>query len=224
MTRRAAAWAAVIVAGFGATSGPGRAAAGLAERILAAAPGDVVTVLAGVHPGPITVDRAITLQGEAGAILDGGGNGDVLRVTGAGATIRGLTLRGTGSNMEQQNAGIVVSAPGVTVEDNVLEDVLFGIYLNEATHGVVRNNRIRGKDLALGRRGDAIRLWASDSTTIQDNDVAGCRDLVIWYCKHLVIRGLSRGAARHPSAPRGFGWFAALRAHLGSVRSQSPLP
>jgi len=41
---------------------------------------DVVVLLPGVHEGRIRVDRAVHLRGEAGAIVFGGRNGDVIEV------------------------------------------------------------------------------------------------------------------------------------------------
>ena len=53
---------------------------GLAAAIAAAAPGDRLVLAAGRHAGPIVVDRALTLEGEPGAVLDGGGAGRVVTI------------------------------------------------------------------------------------------------------------------------------------------------
>ena len=53
----------------------------LAAAVAAARPGDELILSAGVHAGPVTVDRPRTLRGEAGAVLDGGNEGSVVNVT-----------------------------------------------------------------------------------------------------------------------------------------------
>ncbi len=154
----------------------------------AAAPGDTIRVPSGVHVGPVVIDRTLVLEGEAGAAIDGGGAGDVIRVMAPDVVVRGLGVRGTGTAFEHRNSGIAVLAPGATVEDNVLEDVLFGITVESSPDSRVRGNRIRGLPLDIARRGDAIRLWASDRTVVEDNDVADARDVVVWYSKDVEIR------------------------------------
>lgn len=42
--------------------------------------GAVVCLGAGTHAGPLTIDANLTLRGESGAILDGGGRGPVIRI------------------------------------------------------------------------------------------------------------------------------------------------
>ncbi len=57
--------------------------------------------------------------------------------------------------------------PARCIENNVLENVLFGIYLKSAADSVIRGNTIGGKDLAVQRRGDGIRIWQSHRTLIE---------------------------------------------------------
>lgn len=160
----------------------------LAAAIAAAPPGTVIHVPAGVYPGPLVIDKPLTLQGAPGAILDGGGEGDVIQITAAGVTVRGLVIRNTGISLDRENAGITVLAPEATIEDNVLEDVLFGVYLKGSPDSVIRGNTIGGKALAVQRRGDGIRVWQSDRTRIEDNTVHNSRDSVIWFSDDVLLR------------------------------------
>ena len=101
----------------------------LAAAVAAAAEGDEIILAAGVHAGPVTLDRALTLRGEPGAALDGEGEGSVITVTAAGVTISGLTIRGSGRDREAMDAGIVLDegARGALVEGNTLDDNLHGV-------------------------------------------------------------------------------------------------
>ncbi|MGL6251917.1 MAG: nitrous oxide reductase family maturation protein NosD, partial [Billgrantia desiderata] len=48
-------------------------------HIDAAAPGSELILAEGLYSGSILIDKPLTLRGEPGAILDGEGNGDVIR-------------------------------------------------------------------------------------------------------------------------------------------------
>jgi len=160
----------------------------LVGAIATADVGATIQVPAGVY-GPIIIDRSVVLIAEPGAVLDAGGRGDVVRITAPDATVRGFVVRGTGDSVDRENAGIAVTAPRATIEDNRLEDVLFGVVLSEAPGSVVRGNHVRGKDLELGRRGDAIRVWQSAGTVVEANVVEQSRDVVVWYSSNTAMRG-----------------------------------
>lgn len=170
---------------------PGAAGAGAApcfdlhEAIRAASPGQVVTVPPGTYRGPFVIDRPLILDGGGQAVLDGGGEGDVLRITAPGVTVRGFAIRRTGISLDRENAAVVVVAPRARIEDNVLEDALFGIYLKGAEDSVVRGNLVTGMDLPVQRRGDGIRVWQSHRSLIEDNVVSGSRDAVIWFSEEV---------------------------------------
>ncbi len=159
----------------------------LAAAIDAAAPGDTVRVPPGLHAAGVTIDKPLTLIGEPGAMLDGGGRGDALTIDAPDVTVRGLTIQNTGTSLDRENAGVTVLAPRATIENNVLRDVLFGIYLKQSPDTVIRHNQISGKDLEVQRRGDAIRIWYSDRVRIERNVVRDGRDVVIWFSSSVYL-------------------------------------
>ena len=181
----------------GADDRPVLAPFDLAAAIAGAESGAEVLVPPGVYPGPIQIDRPMRLIARPGAILDAQGRGDVVRITAPDVTLRGFIIRATGDSVDRENAGVAVSAPRATIEDNRLEDVLFGIVIAGAPGSVVRGNSITGKDLDLGRRGDAIRLWQSAGTTVESNTVRHCRDVVVWYSSGAVLRHNSVTGSRY---------------------------
>lgn len=160
----------------------------LVQAVAAAPDGATVKVPVGIHRGPVVIDRPITLLGESGAIIDGGGVGDVLRVESADVTITNFVLRGTGTALHHECAAIRVTAPRATIIGNTIEDSLFGILLKGAEGSVVRGNAIRGKDLDIARRGDGIRLWQASNSILEDNTVTDGRDVVLWYSSNVQVR------------------------------------
>lgn len=150
--------------------------------------GATVAVAPGTYHGPLKIERSITLIASGKVVIQGPGEGDVVNINSPDVTLRGFHIRGTGTSLDRENAGIVVTAPRVTLENNVLDDVLFGIYLKEAPDSVIRGNRIASKPLPEPRRGDAIRLWESSRSIIEENVVHGSRDVIVWFSKGVLLR------------------------------------
>ncbi len=153
-----------------------------------AAPGETIVVPAGEYEGSIKIKRPISLDGNGLVTLDAGGEGNVIEITASDVSIRGFTIRGSGKAVREESAGIKVINGPVTIENNRIEDVYFGIDLKQSPGSIIRNNTIIGKDLEIGRRGDGIRLWWSHACTIEQNTVLDSRDMVFWYSEELDIR------------------------------------
>jgi nitrous oxidase accessory protein len=176
---------------------PGGAPATIADALKRAAPGDTIVVRGGVHRGPLSVAKPVQLLGEERPVIDGRGEGTVVRLEVPGTVLRGFTIRSSGIVLEREDVGVLAAAGDLVIEDNTIEDVLFGIYLRQAPRSRVRKNALRGKDLPLPRRGDLIRLWYSHDVTIEGNTATGGRDVVLWYSNHLKIRDNTISAGRY---------------------------
>jgi nitrous oxidase accessory protein len=150
---------------------------------------DFVTLPPGHYAGPLVINKPIAVDGEGQVTIDAGGKGTALIVDTDGATVRGLRLINSGESHNDVDAGIHVKGSFNIVRDNVIEDTLFGIDLSQSDNNVIRRNRIKSKDLDLGVRGDAIRLWYSRNNHIEDNEIINSRDMVVWYSVDNVIRG-----------------------------------
>jgi len=161
----------------------------IGKRIAGAEGGATIEIGPGVYREHLRIGKRITLVGLPGAILDGAGSGDIVEIAAEGVTIRGFTVRNTGIDLEQENAAIRVLAGRATIENNVLEDVLFGIDLRGAPDCIIRGNRIGGKALDIARRGDGLRLWRSDRGIIEYNTLHDGRDAILWYSSGITVRG-----------------------------------
>ncbi len=161
----------------------------LASIVQQAQPGEVVRIPSGDYRGVITIDKPITLEGVGRPVIHGYGRGDLVLVKSPGVTLRGFDLIGTGDDLDQENCAIRVLAPKAVIEDNRLEDVLFGIDLRGAPDSIIRGNTIGGKPLDIARRGDGLRLWKSDRTRIEANTIHDGRDAVLWYSTAVEVRG-----------------------------------
>ncbi|PJF46266.1 MAG: nitrous oxide reductase family maturation protein NosD, partial [Candidatus Thermofonsia Clade 3 bacterium] len=125
----------------------------LQAMIDAAQPGDALLVPAGVYAGPIQIDKPLTLEGQLWPVIQGDGQGHVVVITAPNVTLRGFVVRGSGASLDREDSAIRVSAPNSVIENNRIEDALFGVYLERAADSVVRSNTIYGMDLPISRRG-----------------------------------------------------------------------
>ena len=160
----------------------------LQRAVNAAHAGDTLELQAGIYPGEVVIGNSVTLLGGPGTVLDGRGEGDVIRVNAPDVVIRGLTLRNSGNSLDTDDSGIFVTYQGdrVLIEDNHLEGNLVGVYLNGPTDAVVRRNTIIGSQHhRMNDRGNGIYLWNSPGSVIEDNDIRYGRDgIFVMTSKH----------------------------------------
>ncbi len=165
-------------------------ALGVIGRKIAEAPaGGVIEIGSGTYREQVVISKPVTLIGVGRPVIDGGGCGDIVTITAPGVTMRGFVVRDTGIDLDQENAAIRVLAARATIEDNILEDILFGIDLRESPGSVVRGNQIGGKHLDIARRGDGLRLWRCDGAIVESNSLHDGRDAILWYSNGVTVRG-----------------------------------
>lgn len=159
---------------------PASASASSLQALIDATPrGATLRLPPGTYQGPVTIRQPIVLDGDHRAVIQGDGRSTVLSVDANGVTVRGLRLRGSGDSPDRVDAGLLLQGDGHRVEDNDFEDVLFGLHLKAVTHSLIKGNRVTGKALAVGLRGDALRLWNSRDNRIEANQFARARDLTL---------------------------------------------
>ncbi|MGB4065111.1 MAG: nitrous oxide reductase family maturation protein NosD [Azonexus sp.] len=164
---------------------PAHADQSLQAWIDTALPGTVLRLPPGTYRGPASITKPLTLEGNGKVIVDGGGKGTVLTIKADKVTIRGLTLRASGDSHDAIDGAIMVTeGSGLLIENNVIEDVLFGISLHRTTDSLVRHNRIRSRPVDSADRGDGLRLWYSTGNRIENNDIAQIRDITVSNSPH----------------------------------------
>ena len=164
----------------------------LRQALAAATPGDILELQAGIHSGPLLIDRPLTIEGQPGAVVDGRGHGRTIEVASPGVIIRGLVVRGSGID-HAMDAGIYLDrkATGAKVENNRIEGNLVGVYVHGAARALVRGNVIAGRtDLHLNDRGNGVYVWNAPGAQVIDNDISGGRDGIFTNTsRHNVFRG-----------------------------------
>ena len=142
--------------------------------------GSILRPPAGRYAGPAVIDKTLTLDGGGHVTLDGGGRGTVLSVRADNVSVRGMHLTNSGASHDGVDAGLLIdTADRARVENNVIDQVLFGLHLKQANRALVRGNTIRGRTEELNLRGDGIRLWNSHFNRIEGNTLDNTRDLTV---------------------------------------------
>ena len=171
----------------------------LQERIEMAARGETIRLEAGVHDGPILINKPLVLIGEKGAEIRGNGSGNVVTVAADDVTISGFRIAGSGLRLSDDDAAVFVTGNRAKIDNCVIADSLHGIYLKKVSGAQILNNRIEGKtalahsdepvEKAIGsstencdttlvsnRRGNGIHQWNCEGNLIRGNEISETRD------------------------------------------------
>lgn len=148
------------------------------EGINRAASGDTVLIREGIYrEHDIHIDKSLELVGEENAVIDGENQGTVLSVHADGFGIRGLRIINVGQSYTKDFAGILVNgSKDFVIEDNVLEQVFFGVLIEKSSGGTVRNNQVRSNSVSQASSGNGIHLWHCSEMNIHSNELSGLRD------------------------------------------------
>jgi len=158
------------------TAAPDQPLQALLDRARA---GDVIELAAGEYHGAIRIDRSLVLTGGPDAVLDGGGAGNVVTVSAPDVTVRGVTVRGSGRDLQAMDSGIFLrkTAERATIENNRLVGNLFGVYVHGAQGSRVAHNVIEGlRGGRLSEAGNGVSLWNAPDVTIANNTFRYGRD------------------------------------------------
>jgi nitrous oxidase accessory protein len=148
------------------------------KAIALAKVGDTVLVHKGLYrEGNIIIDKKIVFLGIGFPVLDGQKKYEVLSVKSDGVIVEGFKIIRSGYATLEDPCGIkVYNKRHVTIQNNILDDNFFGIYIQNGTNCIVKNNKIRAYGKEEQRIGNGIHCWKSDSLQITANTVSGHRD------------------------------------------------
>lgn len=101
---------------------------GLAAAIAGAAPGDVLLLQEGDYPGPVRIDRPLTLRGPRGARVDGLGQGTVITIAAPDVALEGFSVTGSGNANADLDSGVKIlkRADRARISGLLLQDNMHG--------------------------------------------------------------------------------------------------
>ena len=165
----------------------------LAEVLAVAEAGDEIVLAPGRYAGPVVIGLPLTLTGEAGDLIEAGGESSVVTVDAPDVTVQGLTLINSGRVHEPIDAGVRLTkkARRAQVLNNDLKGNLVGVDIHGARDALVKGNRIEGLRLnRMNDRGNGIYVWNAPGSVVEDNDIRYGRDgIYTMASKRNVFRG-----------------------------------
>jgi len=154
--------------------------------------GDTVVVHGGLYKeGNIIITKKIVFIGINLPVLDGEKKGEVLSIQADGVIVKGFKVIRSGYATLDDPAGIkVYNKKNVVIQDNVLDDNFFGIYIQNGVNCIIKSNKI----LAYGKEeqgiGNGIHCWKSDKLQIIANSIIGHRDGIYFeFVTNSIIKG-----------------------------------
>ena len=145
------------------------------EAINQAQPGDTIAVQKGTYNEVLTINQSISLVGEEDAVIDGGGAGSVINISGNGVTVKGLTIQNSGTN--ETDSGIYVQeGKNHVLKDNTFKDTMHGIYVNESQDAVISGNQISSISEHFSNRGSGVFIFKGSGHTIEENMMMSVQD------------------------------------------------
>ncbi len=163
--------------------------------------GDTVVVHPGIYKeGNILINKQIVLLGKGYPVLDGEKKHEVLSISRDSVVVRGFKVVRSGHSSIKDPGGIrSYDSDYVVIENNILEDNFFGIYIQNGKKCIVRNNIIRayGEDEQL--IGNGIHCWKGEDLQITGNRISGHRDGIYFeFVTHSIIwRNISQNNVRY---------------------------
>lgn len=139
----------------------------------------------------IRIDRPLTLIGIESPVIDGENKGEILTIISDHVSLSGFVIRNVGTSYTTDYAAVrVIQSRDFVLENLRLEKLFFGIYLEKATHGIVRNNHISGDAVEEFNSGNGIHLWYSHYIEITGNHIERVRDgIYLEFADHIRIAG-----------------------------------
>ena len=144
-----------------------------------ASAGDQLILAAGSYHGNFVIDKALTLTGQSGAVIDADGKGNAILLKSNNITLENLRIINWGDDLTEQNAGIYSQdgASHITIQNNHIEGDCFGIWLQKSDQSKILHNTVIGNtQLRSADRGNAIQLTSVTNSLVQGNDVSKVRD------------------------------------------------
>lgn len=171
------------------------------KAIDAAVPYDTIMVLPGTYmEWDILINKPLFVIGVDYPVIDGDHQSEIITIAADSVLFRGFKVKHVGFSYTKDWAAIKIDTKNhCIIEDNILIDSFFGIYLKKTNNTTVRNNILRGKAENEVNSGNGIHLWYCNDVVIENNQVLRHRDgIYLEFVERSLITGnTSEGNIRY---------------------------
>ena len=171
------------------------------KAIDTASPHDTIMVNEGTYiEYNIQVTKPLYIIGRNLPVIDGDHQAEIITIMSDSVLFRGFQVQNVGFSFTKDWAGIKVDNKDYSIiEDNILLDTYFGIYLKKSNHSILRNNRLKSKAENEVNSGNGIHLWYCENILIENNKISGHRDGIYFEFveSSRILNNLSEGNIRY---------------------------
>ncbi|WP_226677903.1 nitrous oxide reductase family maturation protein NosD [Mesobacillus jeotgali] len=137
--------------------------------------GDTILISPGLYKESVVINKQVSIKGEEGAIIDGGGEGSVITVTASNVVIDGLTIQNSGSGQDDSGIYIKKSDKNV-IQNNTMKNVQYGIYIANSFENQLLENSITSNKAHFSKRGNGIHMFKGGGHYLKGNEIANVQD------------------------------------------------
>ena len=125
--------------------GPTKKVKSIRSALIIANDGDTILVASGSYKeGNLIISKQLTLIGDKYPIIDGQNKYEVFSIKASKVVIDGFKISHSGTSNLEDYAGIkIYDSREVTIQNNILDDTYFGIYLQYAKNCLIKNNQLK---------------------------------------------------------------------------------
>lgn len=148
------------------------------KALLLANDGDIIRIKKGIYQEhDIDVLKSVKIIGEKGVVVDGQRKGKIFQIYADGVSLKNMSILNVGESYTTDYAAVrLTKCKNFVIENLTLKNLFFGIYLEKANEGVVRNNHIEGIAKDEYNSGNGIHLWYAKKIKVENNYISGTRD------------------------------------------------
>ncbi len=125
----------------------------------------------------LVIDKQIEIIGEDHPVIDLEYKYQGFLIQKDHVKITGLEIRNISVNyMEDLSAIKIDNSDHCVIENNILKDTFFAIYLAKANFCLIKNNKISGQAKTETSSGNGVHLWKCTNINLEYNEAEGHRD------------------------------------------------
>lgn len=172
------------------------------QAVAAAKSGDSILVQKGIYKeGTITVEKSLTIIGLQRPVIDGEQKAEIFVINANYVRIKGFKIINSGRDEVKSIAAIRLNSSRFSiVENNIIENNYFGVYVQGGYRCLIQHNKITtNRGSSQENIGDGIHLLGSVEIWVKNNFISGHKDGIYLEKnkKCFVFKNLSRKNLRY---------------------------
>lgn len=148
------------------------------SAVIQSSDGDKIIIKKGYYKeNNIVIDKSIEIEGVEFPVIDLEYNNQGFTITKDNVKISGLEMKNINvSYMADLSAVKIDNSSNCVIENNILTETFFAIYLANSSYCLVKNNKIKGQAKSESSSGNGIHLWKCHDIKVEYNEISGHRD------------------------------------------------